>query len=69
MEVAAVIREAAGRRLRVRVAGSGHSFTDAVCTPEMLLSLKYTAGVLDVDLAGAASACRSVARCDHSASC
>ncbi len=45
-ELADVLGRAAGP---VRVAGAGHSFTEAVLTPGTLLSLDRMAGVLDVD--------------------
>ena len=40
---------AASRGLTVRVAGSGHSFTDAVCTDGCLIDLSGMGRVLDVD--------------------
>lgn len=48
-EVAAAIERAAAAGQRVRVAGSGHSFTDAVCTDGRLVSLERMDRVLDVD--------------------
>jgi FAD-linked oxidoreductase len=45
-ELAAVLARAPGP---VRVAGAGHSFTDAVLTPGTLLSLERMGRVLDVD--------------------
>src|SRR4051794_2374219 len=48
-EIATAIRDAAARGLPVRVAGSGHSFTDAVCTDGVLLSLRRMKRVLRVD--------------------
>jgi len=50
-EVAAALERAAAAGERVRVAGSGHSFTDAACTDGRLLSLARMARVLDVDRA------------------
>jgi L-gulonolactone oxidase len=43
------LERAADAGLRVRVAGSGHSFTDAACTDGFLLSLERMDRVLDVD--------------------
>lgn len=48
-QVGEAIAAAARRGLAVRVAGAGHSFTDAVCTPDMLLVLDRMADVLEVD--------------------
>lgn len=48
-EVAAALERAAAAGERVRVAGSGHSFTDAACTDGRLLSLERMSRVLDVD--------------------
>ena len=45
---AAVARASAAGR-RVRVAGSGHSFTDAACTDGVMLSLDGVNRMLDVD--------------------
>jgi len=50
-EVAAALERAAAAGQRVRVAGSGHSFTDAACTDGRLLSLERMDRVLDVDRA------------------
>jgi len=50
-EIAAALERAAAARQRVRVAGSGHSFTDAACTDGRLLSLQRMDRVLDVDCA------------------
>lgn len=50
-EVAAALERAATAGQRVRVAGSGHSFTDAACTDGRLLSLERMDRVLDVDAA------------------
>lgn len=50
-EIAAALERAAAAGERVRVAGSGHSFTDAVCTDGRLLSLERMDRVLDVDRA------------------
>ncbi len=48
-EVAAALGRAAAADQRVRVAGSGHSFTDAACSDGRLLSLERMDRVLDVD--------------------
>jgi L-gulono-1,4-lactone dehydrogenase len=47
--VADAIRLASRLGLRVRVAGAGHSFNDAVCTSDMLLVLDRMQAVLRVD--------------------
>lgn len=48
-EVAQAVERASANRWTVRVAGAGHSFTDAVLTNGMLLSLDRMNRVLDVD--------------------
>jgi L-gulono-1,4-lactone dehydrogenase len=48
-ELCAAVRDAADGSLPIRVAGSGHSFSDIALTDGMLLSLDRLAGVLDVD--------------------
>ncbi len=48
-EVSAALKRAAERDWTVRVAGAGHSFTDAVLTDGLLLSLDRMDRVLDVD--------------------
>ncbi len=48
-ELSAAIGRAAERELRVRVAGSGHSFSDIACTDGLMLTLERLARVLDVD--------------------
>jgi len=48
-EVLAALERAAAAGERVRVAGSGHSFTDAACTDGRMLSLERMDRVLDVD--------------------
>lgn len=48
-EVAAAVERASRLGLRVRVAGTGHSFTDAVCTPDILLVFDRMRSVLSVD--------------------
>jgi L-gulonolactone oxidase len=48
-ELAAAVAEAERRGLRVRIAGSGHSFSDIACTDGMSLSLRRLSSVLDVD--------------------
>ena len=50
-EVVAALERAATAGQRVRVAGSGHSFSDVVCTDGRLLGLKRMDRVLDVDRA------------------
>jgi FAD-linked oxidoreductase len=50
-EIVAALERAASAGQRVRVAGSGHSFTDAVCTDGRMLSLERMDRVLDVDRA------------------
>ena len=50
-EVVSALERAAAAGQRVRVAGSGHSFTDVVCTDGRLLSLERMDRVLDVDRA------------------
>jgi len=50
-EIVAALERAAAAGQRVRVAGSGHSFTDAACTDGRLLSLERMGRVLDVDRA------------------
>ncbi|MDO8213011.1 D-arabinono-1,4-lactone oxidase [Conexibacter sp. CPCC 206217] len=51
-EVAAALERAAEAGQRVRVAGSGHSFTDVACSDGRLLTLERMDRVLDVDRAG-----------------
>jgi L-gulonolactone oxidase len=51
-EVAAALERADAAGERVRVAGSGHSFTDVACSDERLLTLERMDRVLDVDRAG-----------------
>jgi L-gulono-1,4-lactone dehydrogenase len=48
-EVVAALERAAQASERVRVLGSGHSFTDVACTDGRLLSLERMDRVLDVD--------------------
>jgi L-gulono-1,4-lactone dehydrogenase len=48
-EIAAALERAAARGQRVRVAGAGHSFNDAVLTDGRLLTLERMNRVLDVD--------------------
>lgn len=50
-EIVAALERAAAAGQRVRVAGSGHSFTDAACTDGRMLSLERMDRVLDVDRA------------------
>ncbi|HEX4805430.1 MAG TPA: D-arabinono-1,4-lactone oxidase [Conexibacter sp.] len=50
-EIGAALERAAAAGERVRVAGSGHSFTDAACTDGRMLSLERMDRVLDVDRA------------------
>lgn len=48
-EIVAAIERAAAAGQRVRVAGSGHSFSDIACTDGRLLTLERMSRVLDVD--------------------
>jgi FAD-linked oxidoreductase len=48
-EVSEAIAGAAGAGRRVRLAGSGHSFSDIACTDGLMLGLENLAGVLDID--------------------
>lgn len=48
-EVAAAVRRAGDERRTVRVAGAGHSFSDAVPTDGTLLSLERMGAVVDAD--------------------
>jgi FAD-linked oxidoreductase len=48
-ELSAAIARAADRGWRVRVAGSGHSFSDAACGDGLLLSLENMPRVLEID--------------------
>ena len=48
-EVAVAIRRAAAAGQNVRVAGSGHSYTDIVSTSGTLLSLEHMRGIVSVD--------------------
>ena len=48
-QVAAAVRDAARRGLRVRAVGSGHSFTDAACTDGVMLDLSGMDELLDSD--------------------
>jgi FAD-linked oxidoreductase len=48
-ELAAAVRDAVARGLGVRVAGSGHSFTDIACTDGVMLDLGALDRVLEVD--------------------
>jgi len=50
-DVVAALERAAAAGERVRVAGSGHSFTDVACTDGRLLTLERMDRVLDVDRA------------------
>jgi L-gulono-1,4-lactone dehydrogenase len=52
-EIAAIVRGAAERGERVKVIGSGHSFTDIGCTDGCLVKLDRYNQVLDVDREGA----------------
>jgi FAD-linked oxidoreductase len=51
-EIAAALERAATAGERLRVAGSGHSFTDVACSDERLMTLERMDRVLDVDRAG-----------------
>jgi FAD-linked oxidoreductase len=48
-EISAALARAGRAGMRVRVAGSGHSFSDIACTDGMQLRLHGLSGVLDVD--------------------
>jgi L-gulonolactone oxidase len=50
-ELSSAIDDAVTRRLRVRVAGAGHSFSDVACCDGVMLSLERLAGVVEVDRA------------------
>jgi FAD-linked oxidoreductase len=50
-EIAAALERAAAQGQRMRVAGAGHSFSDAVLTDGRLLTLERMSRVLDVDRA------------------
>ncbi len=50
-EIAGALERAAAAGQRVRVVGSGHSFTDVACSDGRLLSLERMGRVLDVDRA------------------
>ena len=52
-EVQAALREARERGWRVRVAGSGHSFSDIACTDGLMLSLENLDRMLELDREGA----------------
>lgn len=49
-EVAGIIRQAADERRKIRVVGSGHSFTPLVPTDDILLSLDRLRGLEEVDI-------------------
>src|SRR3954452_13381038 len=48
-EIGEEVGRAAAAGMPVRVAGSGHSFTDAACTDGTMLSLRRMHRVLDAD--------------------
>jgi FAD-linked oxidoreductase len=48
-ELASVIADAARRGVRIRVAGAGHSFTDAACTDGAMLDLRGMSRLVDAD--------------------
>ncbi|HEX4563374.1 MAG TPA: D-arabinono-1,4-lactone oxidase [Solirubrobacteraceae bacterium] len=48
-EVQSALGEARERGWRVRVAGSGHSFSDIACTDGLMLSLEHLDRVLEID--------------------
>jgi L-gulono-1,4-lactone dehydrogenase len=50
-ELSAAIERARGRGLRVRAAGSGHSFSDVACSDGAMLTLERMTKILDVDVA------------------
>jgi FAD-linked oxidoreductase len=49
LELVAVVKQAAAQGHRVKVAGSGHSFTDVACTDGIQISLDNYGRVLQVD--------------------
>src|SRR5262245_43436322 len=49
-EIAGIVQAAATSGERVKVAGTGHSFTDIACTEGRLIKLERYAQVLDVDM-------------------
>jgi FAD/FMN-containing dehydrogenase len=49
-ELAALVHEASRQGFRIRVAGSGHSFTPVVATSGLLLSLRAMQGLVSADL-------------------
>lgn len=51
-EVVATLEQAANAGERLRVAGSGHSFSDVACSEGRLMTLERMGRVLDVDRAG-----------------
>jgi len=51
-EVVVALERAQGAGERLRVAGSGHSFTDVACSDERLMTLERMDQVLDVDREG-----------------
>jgi L-gulonolactone oxidase len=51
VEARAALERAAAAEERLRVAGSGHSFTDVACSDERLMTLERMGRVLDVDRA------------------
>ncbi|MFC7327382.1 D-arabinono-1,4-lactone oxidase [Marinactinospora rubrisoli] len=64
-EIAAAVRSAAGEGLRVRMVGSGHSFTDVAVTDGLLLSPVALTGVRSVDAtAGLATVEAGLPLCD-----
>jgi L-gulonolactone oxidase len=48
-EIVTIVRTAAARGERVKVIGSGHSFTDIACTDGCLVTLDHYSKVLDID--------------------
>ncbi|RCV48941.1 D-arabinono-1,4-lactone oxidase [Marinitenerispora sediminis] len=67
-EVAAAVRSAAADSLRVRMVGSGHSFTDVAVTDGLLLSPVALAGIRSVDVAaGTATVEAGLPLCDFNA--
>src|SRR5690606_25578270 len=48
--VCAYVRDAAERSRKVRVAGSGHSSSPLVQTPDILMSMRDQRGLIDYDL-------------------
>lgn len=48
-ELQAIVKQAYDARRNIRVVGAGHSFTPLVATGDLLISLKYLAGIDQID--------------------